>query len=157
MQHIYIIAVPEDAELAEKMAAALKRRGCVVRVETGAFGYAPARPNEKTLLLWSRAAVMSVKKILMTNRGIDAWAEGKLVVVKLDHALPPVGLSDIEMFDFSFEPAREHKYSQIISLLRDLDTAMREEAPGAAPPVSSGSDRGPTLTRTARLRIRRKK
>jgi len=126
MAWIYLIAAPEDEAHGEALANWLKTRGHLVRIETGQHGYPPARRGEVTLALWSRAAMMSARRFLMTNRAIDAWEDQRLVMVKLDHGLHPHGLSDFEMIDLAFEAARESRYFEVDRALRDADSAYME-------------------------------
>ncbi|MCF6329879.1 MAG: hypothetical protein L3J02_08780, partial [Henriciella sp.] len=69
---VYLIAAPENETEGGELAQLLKRRGVVVREEYGKFGFPPARHGEVTLALWSRASMMSGKRILLTKRAIDA-------------------------------------------------------------------------------------
>jgi hypothetical protein len=78
MHHIYLIAAEGDAEVASELEVFLKRRGCVVRVDTGSHFFAPARPQEKTVALWSFNTRMSTKQVMFSNRAIDALAENEL-------------------------------------------------------------------------------
>ncbi|MEO0466903.1 MAG: toll/interleukin-1 receptor domain-containing protein [Pseudomonadota bacterium] len=120
MAQVYLIGVPENEPDGEALADFLRTRGHVLRTEYGKFGFAPARRGEVTLALWSRAAMMSVKRLMMTNRAIDAWETGHLVMARLDHGIIPQGLGDIEMIDLSFEPAREHRYLEVDRALREI-------------------------------------
>ncbi|MEL6663267.1 MAG: TIR domain-containing protein [Pseudomonadota bacterium] len=134
MAWIYLIAAPEDEAHAESLAAWLKQRGHVVRPEYGQYGYPPARRGETVLALWSRAALMSARRFLMTNRAIDAWEDQRLVMVQLDHGLHPHGLGDVEMIDLTFEAARESRYFEVDKAIRAADSAymQRLNAPGEA-------------------------
>ncbi len=42
----------------------------------------------------------------MEKRMLEAWANGRLVLVKLDHGFLPVGLRDLPAIDASFETGR---------------------------------------------------
>ncbi len=138
MAWIYLIAAPEDAVHAEPMADWLKQHGHVVRTETGHSGYPPARDGEVTLALWSRAAMMSARRFLMTNRAIDAWEQQRLVMVKLDHGLHPHGLADVGMIDLTFEPARTSRFFEVDKDIRAADSAymQRREASLRPDPAS---------------------
>ncbi len=122
---VYLIAAPEDETEAEKLAAYLKRFGVFIRSEYGKFAYPPAQHGEFTLALWSRNAMMSTRQMMLTNRAIDAWAEGQLVMARLEHGLNPRGLSDLEMVDLTFEAAREHRYRDVLTALRALEDERR--------------------------------
>ncbi|MEO0815876.1 MAG: toll/interleukin-1 receptor domain-containing protein [Pseudomonadota bacterium] len=139
MAWIYLIAAPEDETHAEALADWLKQRGHVVRPEMGKYGFPPARRGEVTLALWSRAAMMSARRFLMTNRAIDAWEDQRLVMVKLDQGLHPNGLADVEMIDLTFEPARQSRYFDVDRAIRDADAAYMQRMNAPAEPPSSQS------------------
>ena len=140
MIRVYLIAAPEDETPAQALEDYLKRWGFWVRIETGKFGYPPARHGELTLALWSRSAQMSSRRIILVNRAIDAWEDGRLVMAKLDPGFPPHGLGDLKMLDLSFEPARAHRYRDIAEALRAI-AAEAEKGNVATPsPAPSGGD-----------------
>lgn len=124
---VYLIATPEDAASGEHLASWLKRRGVHVREEYGKFGYPPVRQGEVTLALWSRAAMFSIKRMLLTRRAVSAWEENKLVMARLDHGLNPPGLGDLDMVDLTFEAAREHRYPQVLAALQAADAPPVEQ------------------------------
>lgn len=140
MAQVYLIAVPEDAEVAGLLAEALKRLGHITRTEFGKFGYPPARRDEVTFALWSRAALMSLQRLQMTNRAIDAWEDGRLVMARLDHGLSPHGLGDVDLIDLSFEAARRHRIGEIDREIRERAAPRPAEALGPAAP---GGPAGP--------------
>lgn len=141
---VYLIAAPEDEAEAEKLAAYLKRFGVFIRSEYGKFAYPPAQHGEFTLALWSRNAMMSTRQMMLTNRAIDAWAEGQLVMARLEHGLNPRGLSDLEMVDLTFEAAREHRYRDVLTALRALDDERRRalQADTRVPDLPGGGSDG---------------
>ena len=69
----------------------------------------------------------------LEQRALDAWAQGRLVVVKLDHGIPPVGLRDLPAIDASFEAAREFKWNEVA----DAVLAILRAPP---PQASDGED-----------------
>ena len=141
MIRVYLIAAPEDEAPAQALEDYLKRWGFWVRVETGKFGFPPARHGELTLALWSRSAQMSSRRIILVNRAIDAWEDDRLVMAKLDPGFPPHGLSDLEMVDLTFEPARIHRYRDVAEALRAVATKA-EEAKAESPSPVSGEGQG---------------
>nr|WP_070959669.1 toll/interleukin-1 receptor domain-containing protein [Hyphomonas sp. Mor2] len=154
--NVYLIAAPEDEAEGDKLAAYLKRFGVMVRTEFGRFGFPPARPREFTVALWSRKAMVSSRQMLLTNRAIDAWAEGRLIMARLEHGLNPRGLSDLQMIDLTMEAAREHRYREVLDGLRALEADQRKqdapqslslELPGDGPVTLSTSDIAETFKR----------
>lgn len=140
---VYLIAAPEDESEAEKLSEYLKRFGVFIRSEYGRMAYPPAHHGEFTLALWSRNAMMSSRQMMLTNRAIDAWADGQLVMARLEPGLNPRGLSDLEMVDLTF--AREHRYHDVLNALRALQDAQRraQQAPLPSPGSSEGGPGGP--------------
>ena len=128
---VYLIAAPEDEAEAEKLAEYLKRYGVLIRAEYGRMSYPPAHTGEYTLALWSRNAMMSSRQMMLTNRAIDAWENGQLVMARLEHGLNPRGLGDLEMVDLTFPAARQHRYHDVLNALRAMEddrrAALREE------------------------------
>lgn len=148
---VYLIAVPENQTEGAELAKFLTSRGVMVREEYGQFAYGPARPGELTLALWSRASMMSVRRVQLTNRAIDAWEQDSLVMARLEHGLSPHGLGDLEMIDLTFAAARMHHQERVLRALRDMETRQRDarlaqqEVATSAPPVAGsggGEDSG---------------
>ncbi|MEM7637539.1 MAG: TIR domain-containing protein [Pseudomonadota bacterium] len=122
---VYLIAAPEDEAEAEKLAEYLKRYGVFIRAEYGRMSYPPAHSGEYTLALWSRNAMMSSRQMMLTNRAIDAWENGQLVMARLEHGLNPRGLGDLEMVDLTFAAARQHRYHDVLNALRAMEDERR--------------------------------
>ena len=118
---VYLIAAPEDRETGEALAAFLKQYGVSIRSDYGELAYPPAQHGEMTLALWSRAAMMSTRQMMLTNRAIDAWSEGLLVMARLEHGLNPRGLADLDMIDLTFPAIREQRFRDVLNALRRLD------------------------------------
>ena len=145
MSRVYIIASPDDREIAEELVEYLKVRGSLVRLELGERLYPMQMPGEKTIALWSLRVRMSAKQIMFTNRAIDALVGDGLVLVKLDHHQVPRGLSDVETIDMHFAPARQMKFQQITQALDAIDVSKREEASAPPPSKPGGGFFGKTM------------
>ena len=139
---VYLIAAPEDQEEAEKLAEYLKRFGVFIRSEFGQMAYPPAHHGEYTLALWSRNAMISSRQMMITNRAIDAWEDGHLVMARLEHGLNPRGLADLEMVDLKFPSAREHRYHDVLNAIRALEDQRRAQAREMTS-TRSAADSGP--------------
>lgn len=143
MRLIYLLALDADAAAAAEVEALLKQRGYQVRRAEEKFAFPPARAQEITLALWSKAVQLSARQILFTNRAIDGWTEGRLIFARLDHCLLPRGLGDVETIDLSFAPARLAAVWKIVEAAQEIDQALdarRREAPpgereGGPPPA----------------------
>ena len=126
MRQIYLLASDADAQAAGEISDLLAQRGYQVRRADEALAFPPARPQEITLALWSRNVELSAKQILFTNRAIDAWTEGRLIFARLDHAILPHGLGDVDVIDLSFAPARIAAVWKIVEAAQDIDKMQIE-------------------------------
>ncbi|MBA3067220.1 MAG: toll/interleukin-1 receptor domain-containing protein [Hyphomonas sp.] len=156
MRQIYLLVSEADTAAASEIEGLLKQRGYQVRRADEKFGYPPARPQEITLALWSRSIEMSAKQILFTNRAIDAWTEGRLIFARLDHAMLPRGLGDVEAIDLSFAPGRVAAVWKIVDAAQEIDKAIlarRGEGGGSAPePEEMDEEERAPPRRKARVR-----
>ncbi len=157
MRLIYLLASDADEVAAVEIETLLKQVGYLVRRADEKLAFPPARFQETTLALWSRAVQYSPKQILFTNRAIDAWTEGRLIFARLDHSLLPRGLGDIEAIDLSFAPARVAGVSKIVEAAQEIDQAGAARRPEAAveggggpSPAHNESDRGIAHTKSKR-------
>ncbi|MEL6257848.1 MAG: toll/interleukin-1 receptor domain-containing protein [Pseudomonadota bacterium] len=137
MRPVYIIAAPEDEADAQAIAEDLKRLGVISRIETGRFGFPPARPNEVTLAFWSQKATMSPKRLMLTNRAIDALIEDALILCQLDSGFLPTGLRDVAAIDLSFASQRPFKAQEIAAKIRAV-----QPKPIPPPPDEPGEEDG---------------
>ncbi len=147
MRRIYILSVEKDAAEAEAIADLLRRRTFMARVADPAMMFPPPTPDEITLALWSQNVIFNPRQFIFTNRAIDAWSEGKLILARLDHAPPPRGLGDVDSIDLSFAPARLAAIERIVRSAADIDRADMDRAAGAPPPSAAspggaGAERG---------------
>lgn len=144
MRQIYLMSMEADAAAADEIERLLRERGYMVRRAAEQYAFPPARAQEVTLALWSQAAFMSPKQLFFTNRAIDAWTEGRLVFARLDHALLPRGLSDIETVDLSFAPARMSTVWKVIEAAQEIDRTMeaRRRETGASDLVEDEDEAG---------------
>lgn len=104
---VFIAHAEADQAAAEELKAFLKTRGLVVETETGARGFRHLGPSDVVIALWSQKSVFGAHRMMMEKRMLDAWADGRLVLVKLDHGFLPVGMRDLAAIDGSFEPSRK--------------------------------------------------
>ena len=103
----FIAHAEADKALATELKAFLKLRGVVSETETGARGFRYLQSGDVVIALWSQASTMSHLRMMMEKRMLEAWANGRLVLVKLDHSILPVGLRDLPSIDATFEAARK--------------------------------------------------
>lgn len=124
----FITHAPADAPAAEALQKFLERRGLFVERETGERGFRPLQNSDRLIVLWSKDAVFSPYRLQVEKRALDAWAEGRLVLVKLDHQFAPVGLRDLDFVDATFDQQRE--------LVAFPEIAKRATAQFAPPPAA---------------------
>lgn len=130
---VFIAYAPQDQAAAESLADKLRQRAFLVELETGERAIRPLSPMDAVIGLISKDFVFSPFKLRLEKRLLDAWADGQLVQVKLDHAFAPVGLRDLPAIDASFEAQRDpFTWMKVADALRDL----RRESAIAPPPVA---------------------
>jgi hypothetical protein len=85
--------------------------------------------------------------MVMEKRMLDAWADGRLVLVTLDHVVLPVGMRDLNAFDASFESNRKLSvWPQVERAIREAMNralvARSEKFWSAAPPPKTERSKG---------------
>ena len=103
----FIAHAEADQAAADDLKAFLKTRGLVAETETGARGFRFLQATDVVIALWSQKSVFGRHRMMMEKRMLDAWADGRLVLVKLDHGFLPVGVRDLAAIDASFESGRK--------------------------------------------------
>ena len=104
---IYIAHAEADKADAEELQTFLKKRGLVVHIEDGARGFHHLQQSDVVIALWSQKSVFGSYRIQLERRMLDAWADQRLVLVRLGHAIMPVGLRDLPFIDASFANGRD--------------------------------------------------
>ena len=138
---VYLIAAEGDADVAEACEDFLKRHGCLVRVATGRQVFHPAHPGEMTVALWSLKTRMSANQIIFTNRAIDAYVDGSLVVGQLDFHPLPFGLTDVQPYDLRAPGMRNMRFQQMLAELRKIERArLNPIAPRASTDTNEAAD-----------------
>jgi hypothetical protein len=152
---VFLAHAPADRHLAEALEKVIERRGQFAELDDGQTALKPVGTGDVFVLLVSSALTFATARLRLEQRALDAWAQGRLVVVKLDHGIPPVGLRDLPAIDATFEAAREFKWNEVADAIRDIlrapqahdgddeggevvEPAPRPRAPSAAAPKSGG-------------------
>jgi hypothetical protein len=141
---VFIAHAPDDRAAAESLEKAIERRGQFVELDDGTTALRPVQGGDALVLLVSTKLTFAPARLRLERRALDAWAEGRLIVVKLDHGIAPVGLRDLPMVDATFEAQRDpftwmKVADQLTALMRPtptpaMDDAVRApQAPGAPP------------------------
>lgn len=136
--YAFIAHAEADQAAADDLKAFLKTRGLIAETETGVRGFRLLQATDVVIALWSQKSVFGRHRMMMEKRMLDAWADGRLVLVKLDHGFPPVGLRDLPAIDASMESGRKLAFwPQVERAARDIiQRAMRERSESfwSAPP-----------------------
>lgn len=135
---VFLAHVPANRETAEALEKFLERRGQFVELDDGQTAMRPVQPNDVLVLLMSKDFVFAPTRLRLEQRALDAWAEQRLIVVKLDKGIAPVGLRDLPSIDASFEARREFTWQEVANAIRERARAQARPA-DAAPPTPSTS------------------
>jgi CheY-like chemotaxis protein/phage shock protein PspC (stress-responsive transcriptional regulator) len=131
--------VTEVADGAEALEKFLERRGQFVELDDGQTAMRPVQPSDVLVVLMSKDFALATTRLRLEQRALDAWAEQRLIVVKLDKGIAPVGLRDLPSIDASFEARREFTWQEVANAIRER--ARAPAAPGDAPPASPAPPR----------------
>lgn len=135
---VFISHAPQDRDVAEALGKTLERRGNFVEFEDGETPMRPLQAMDAAVVLISKDFVFSPWRLRFEQRALEAWAEGKLIVVKLDHNFAPVGLRDLPFIDASFEARRDFTWQDVA---KDVQEKLRPAAQSQsqdAPPAPAG-------------------
>lgn len=136
---VFLAHAPADRQTAVALEGAIERRGQFVELDDGQTALRPVSSGDVLVLLISQALTFATARLRLEQRALDAWAAGRLVVVKLDHAFAPVGLRDLPAIDASFEAQREFVWMKVADAVRErLSTPSpqrsEDEEAGELPP-----------------------
>lgn len=141
---VFISHAPADRNSAEALEKVIERRGQFAELDDGQTAMRPVQGGDVLVLLVSQALTFATARLRLEQRALDAWAEGRLVIVKLDHGIAPVGLRDLPVIDASFEAQREFTWMKVADAIRDKlrspagradDRAGASEGDAPAPPA----------------------
>ena len=132
---VFLSHAPADRETALALEKILERRGQFVELDDGETAMRPIQAQDVVVALISKDFVFSPWRLRHEQRALDAWADGKLVLVKLDHNFAPVGLRDLPAIDASFEAQREFTWMKVADAVREkLSAPAREQVDEASLP-----------------------
>lgn len=135
---VFIAHAPADRQIAEGLEKVIERRGQFAELDDGQTALRPMQASDVLVLLVSQALTFATARLRLEQRALDAWADGRLVVVKLDSGFPPVGLRDLPSIDAGFEAQREFKWLEVADAVRDKLRAPSRD--GAAPREHGSSE-----------------
>lgn len=156
---VFVAHASKNQDVAEQLEKFLERRGHFVELDDGETAMRPLQTSDVFVLLVSKDFVFSPYRLRLEQRALDAWTDNRLILIKLDHAFPPVGLRDLPAVDASFEAQREFKWNELATQIHNLLRAARSGGggggdapePPAAPqaPAAKGGGIGGTLLSVA--------
>jgi hypothetical protein len=92
--------------------------------------------GEAVVALWSKETPFSPDRLAYEKLALNAWADNRLVFVKLDPHFAPVGLRDLPSIDATFETQRELvAWRSIAKRLREMQRPV-PPAPQPSPMVA---------------------
>lgn len=133
---VFLTHAPADAGPAAALAATFAARAGRAELEDGSRGFRPMMGRDVVVLIWSQAALMGIYRLQMERRALEAWAEGRLILVQLDRSFLPVGLRDLPAVDAAFEPQRPFVWAKVVEAAR----AAEREADGFGQDVDSAPE-----------------
>ena len=98
---VFLAHAPADRQTAEALEKIIERRGQFCELDDGQTALRPVGNGDAFVLLVSQALTFATARLRLEQRALDAWAQGRLVVLKLDHGIAPVGLRDLPAIDAS--------------------------------------------------------
>src|SRR6185503_7305494 len=122
---VFVAHAPANKAAAEALEKFIERRGQFAELDDGQTALRPVQRGDVVVLLMSKDFVFAPTRLRLEQRALDAWAEGRLIVVKLDHGIAPVGLRDLPAIDASFEAQREFKWQEVANAVRERLNAAR--------------------------------
>ncbi|MBX3511411.1 MAG: toll/interleukin-1 receptor domain-containing protein [Hyphomonadaceae bacterium] len=120
---VFIAHAPSDRPAAEELERLLERRGWFSELDDGETALAPVAERDVVIQLISAALTEAPGRMRLEQRALDAWSEGRLVLVRLDEAPAPVGLRDLPAI------AGDERWAQVVE-----EVAALQSEPEAAPP-----------------------
>ncbi|MES1201363.1 MAG: toll/interleukin-1 receptor domain-containing protein [Pseudomonadota bacterium] len=137
---VFVAFAEADRTAAQSLETFLERRGHFVEEDNGETALRPIEVSDAVVLLMSRDFPFAQGRLRLEQRALDAWAEGRLVLVKLDHNFAPVGLRDLPAIDATHPPQREFAWGDVDHAIRESRlgrAAIDAAAPASRAPASS--------------------
>lgn len=139
---IFIAHAPADASVAQELAAWLKTRASLAELQTADRPGRPLHSLDARVVFWSQAATMQSGRMALEQLALDAWAEGRLILVRLDHSFLPTSLRDLPSIDATFAARREFTWGEIADAARAIARPKPADS-GAIDAPSEGPASGP--------------
>lgn len=128
---VFIAHTEADMDAAELLAKAVERRGLFVEHEGGEHIGRDLLERDVLVLVWSGALSDDPHRLVMERRALDAWAEGRLILVVLDMQPRPIGLRDLPAIE-----AASGNWSVVQEkLVQAIDAALNAPPPAKEAPA----------------------
>lgn len=131
---VFVAHAPADREAAEELEKFLERRGQFVELDDGQTALLPVTPSDVVVLILSKDFEFAPARLRLEQRALDAWSDGRLLLVRLDQALAPVGLRDLPAIDASDNAEHESKWQELAAAIR-----QKLQGPPARDNVTEGA------------------
>lgn len=135
---VFIAHAQADRSIAETLASDVRAGGLFAEAEDGGRGFRIIGSADAVIVLYSRAVWLSPQRLMMERRAMEAWAQGRLVLVRLDHTILPIGLRDLPAIDAAFVEQRA-----LLAWPAVISAARRAQSGAAAPDHSALTTEGP--------------
>ena len=134
---VFIAHAEVDRAPAEALEKYLERRGVFAEIEDGVRAFRVAQGADLIVVLWSKGATAAPRRLALERRTFEAWADDRLILVKLDRAFAPAGLRDLPAIDASVEAQRDIAWAAVNK--RALDERPAPPAPAPTAPAARAS------------------
>lgn len=144
---VFIAHTEADMDAADLIAKAVERRGLFVEHEGGEFVGRDLSAQDALVLLWSSATAGDLNHLVMERRALDAWADGRLVLVGLDGSPPPLGLRDLPMVTAQPGDWPTLQAYSVAAIEQALRAPLPSQAQAAAAPAAAAPREAPAKPR----------
>lgn len=135
---VFISHAQADQGAAEALESLLERRGLFVERDDGEVALAPVEPHDIVVALISHGFAADANKLRLTQRALDAWSAGRLILVRLDESPAPIGLRDLPAADASITEARDLAWVDVATSIQKMSGTSAGVAPAARPKRKGG-------------------
>lgn len=137
---VFLAHAPANRTSAEGLEKFLERRGQFVELDDGHTAMRPVQPADVLVMLLSKDLAFAPTRLRLEQRALEAWAQQRLIVVKLDKGVAPVGLRDLPSIDASLQAKREFTWAHVANAIREraqVRPLASEAAPASPTPIAS--------------------
>jgi hypothetical protein len=117
---VFISHASADQAEAEALESLLERRGQFVERDDGEVALAPVAEHDIVIALISNAFAADANKLRLSQRALDAWSAGRLILVRLDETPAPIGLRDLPAADASVAETRDLAWVDVATAIQKL-------------------------------------